>query len=115
MEIYGDEISNPAFNNALSPDIVGETTFELFNFTRQNLNIPIDIFEIMQRTTIEMLGNLAFGYQFVLEIRRNPSYYKYHNRKFFKANEVKEKRNKIENKKVSNYVNSENGRIDLLT
>ncbi|CAG8743171.1 11438_t:CDS:2, partial [Funneliformis caledonium] len=102
------EIRNPAFNNALSPDIVGETTFELFNFTQQNLNRPIDIFEIMQRTTIEVLGNLAFGYQFVLEIQNSS-----------KLNEfndiIKAKRNEIENKKVSNDVNSENGRIDLLT
>ncbi|CAI2187348.1 519_t:CDS:2, partial [Funneliformis geosporum] len=120
------KLANPAFNNALSPEFVGETTFELFNFMQQNLNRPVDIFEIMQRTTIELLGKLAFGYQFgaMLEICRNSSYYKSHNRKFFKANEefnefvsdiIKAKRNEIENTKDSNNENSKNGRIDLLT
>ncbi|CAG8748005.1 12220_t:CDS:2, partial [Funneliformis caledonium] len=57
-------LASPAFNNALSPDIVGDTTFELFNFMQHNLSRPIDIFEIMQRTTVEVLGKLAFGYRF---------------------------------------------------
>ncbi|RIA87775.1 cytochrome P450 [Glomus cerebriforme] len=58
------KIANPAFNNALSPEIVGETTMELFAFMQQNLNRPINVFEVMQRTTIEVLGKLAFGYKF---------------------------------------------------
>ena len=37
---------------------------DLFTFMKQNLNRPIDIYETMQRTTIEILGLLAFGYQF---------------------------------------------------
>ncbi|CAI2193658.1 5698_t:CDS:2, partial [Funneliformis geosporum] len=31
------KLSNPAFNKALSPDIVGKITFELFNFMQQDL------------------------------------------------------------------------------
>ena len=58
------KISNPAFNKALSPEIVGETVMDLFTFMKQNLNRPIDIFETMQRITIEVLGKLAFGYKF---------------------------------------------------
>jgi hypothetical protein len=43
---------------------VGETVMDLYSFMQQNLNRPVDIFEIMQRATIEVLGKLAFGYQF---------------------------------------------------
>ncbi|CAI2166060.1 14612_t:CDS:2, partial [Funneliformis geosporum] len=31
------KLANPAFNKALSPDIVGKITFELFNFMQQDL------------------------------------------------------------------------------
>ncbi|CAB4483282.1 unnamed protein product [Rhizophagus irregularis] len=58
------KLATPAFNNALSPEMVGETTLDLISFIQQNLNRPIDVFEIMQRTTIEVLGKLAFGYKF---------------------------------------------------
>ncbi|CAG8706731.1 790_t:CDS:10, partial [Funneliformis caledonium] len=132
------KLANPAFNNALSPDIVGEITFELFNFMQQNLNKPIDIFEIMQRTTIECLKSVEVPhiinvYKAVIETAESIYHILFpwliklptaHNRKFFKANEefnefisdmIKEKRNEVENKKVSNNVNSDNGRIDLLT
>ncbi|RIA91638.1 cytochrome P450 [Glomus cerebriforme] len=66
-------LANPAFNLALSPEMVGETTMDLFSFIQQNLNRPIDIFEVMQRTTIEVLGKLAFGYKFgCLESEETP-------------------------------------------
>ncbi|CAG8580097.1 577_t:CDS:10 [Funneliformis mosseae] len=118
-------LASPAFNNALSPDIVGEITFDLFNLMQHNLSRPIDIFEIMQRITVEVLGQLAFGYRFGAK-----SFYQLifpwliklptaQNRKFFEANKefngfisdiIKAKRNDVENLKGSN-----NGRIDLLT
>lgn len=63
------KLATPAFNNALSPEIVGETVMDLFSFIQQNLNRPIDIFEVMQRTTIEVLGKLAFGYRFGVNIK----------------------------------------------
>ena len=89
-------ISDP---KALSPEIVGETVMDLFTFMQQNLTRPIDIFQTMQRTTIEVFGKLAFGYHLgvsisniitvlllvnltkktfflVFRIRRNSSYYK---------------------------------------
>ncbi|EXX68026.1 Dit2p [Rhizophagus irregularis DAOM 197198w] len=67
------KLATPAFNNALSPEMVGETTLDLISFIQQNLNRPIDVFEIMQRTTIEVLGKLAFGYKFgCLESEETP-------------------------------------------
>ncbi|GBB91122.1 hypothetical protein RclHR1_18250004 [Rhizophagus clarus] len=67
------KLATPAFNNALSPEMVGETTLDLFSFIQQNLNRPIDVFEVMQRTTIEVLGKLAFGYKFgCLESEETP-------------------------------------------
>jgi hypothetical protein len=48
--------------------MVGETTLDLISFIQQNLNRPIDVFEIMQRTTIEVLGKLAFGYKFGVRV-----------------------------------------------
>ena len=56
-------LANTAFNNALSPEMVGETVMDLFSFMQPNLDKPIDIFEVMQRITIEVLGKLAFGYK----------------------------------------------------
>ncbi|GET01449.1 cytochrome P450 [Rhizophagus clarus] len=58
------KLANTAFNSALSPEMVGETVLELFSYTQRNLDLPIDIYETMQRTTIEILGKLAFGYKF---------------------------------------------------
>ncbi|RGB40446.1 cytochrome P450 [Rhizophagus diaphanus] len=67
------KLATPAFNSALSPEMVGETTLDLISFIQQNLNRPIDVFEIMQRTKIEVLGKLAFGYKFDRnEIKKNP-------------------------------------------
>lgn len=63
------KLATPAFNSALSPEIVGETVMDLYSFIQQNLNRPIDIFEVMQRTTIEVLGKLAFGYRFGVNIK----------------------------------------------
>jgi hypothetical protein len=50
--------------------MVGETTLDLISFIQQNLNRPIDVFEIMQRTTIEVLGKLAFGYKFGVSLKK---------------------------------------------
>ena len=48
--------------------MVGETTLDLISFIQQNLNRPIDVFETMQRTTIEVIGKLAFGYKFGVRV-----------------------------------------------
>jgi cytochrome P450 len=61
------KLATPAFNSSLSPDMVGETTMELFSFMKKNLNLneqPIDVFTLFQRITIEILGKMAFGHQF---------------------------------------------------
>ncbi|CAG8643640.1 6225_t:CDS:2 [Funneliformis caledonium] len=119
------KLATPAFNKALSPEIVGETVYEQFDFIQQHSSGHIDLFELMQRTTIEVFGKLAFGYQFGAKSGRRlvfPLLNKLpteENRKFFKAIDefdefiydiIMEKRNAIENKK-----GSENGRIDLVT
>ncbi|CAB4411849.1 unnamed protein product [Rhizophagus irregularis] len=57
-------LANFAFNIALSPEIVGETTMDLFAFMKPKLNRPIDVYETMQRVTIEALGKLGFGHKF---------------------------------------------------
>ncbi|CAB5187082.1 unnamed protein product [Rhizophagus irregularis] len=57
-------LANSAFNIALSPEIVGETTMDLFAFMKPKLNRPIDVYETMQRVTIEALGKLGFGHKF---------------------------------------------------
>ena len=61
-------MATPAFNKALSPETVGETVMDLFTFMQQNLNHPIDVYETMQRITIEVLGKLAFGYHLGVSI-----------------------------------------------
>ncbi|RIA86494.1 cytochrome P450 [Glomus cerebriforme] len=66
-------LANPIFNLALSPEMVGETIIDFFAFMQQNLNRPIDVFEVSQRITIEVLGKLAFGYKFgCLESEETP-------------------------------------------
>ncbi|GBB99562.1 hypothetical protein RclHR1_03560017 [Rhizophagus clarus] len=139
------KLANPAFNNALSPEIVGETVMNLFSFMQKNLDRPIDVFEVMQRITIEVLGELAFGYKFgCLESEETPhiiNIYKFlistvesvyrivfpwinklpteHNRKFRQA--IKEFDgfifNIIETKRneINNKKIADNGRVDLLT
>lgn len=57
-----------AFNRAMDPEIVGETTMDLFNFMQPNLNQPIDVYETIQRPVLEVLGKLAFGYKFGVRI-----------------------------------------------
>ncbi|POG71903.1 hypothetical protein GLOIN_2v1774287 [Rhizophagus irregularis DAOM 181602=DAOM 197198] len=52
----------------------GETTLYLISFIQQNLNRPIDVFEIMQHTTM----NWAFGYKFgCLESEETPHIIRY--------------------------------------
>jgi cytochrome P450 len=58
------DLANPIFNEAMSTEDVGDNVFELFNFMNHTLGQPIDVFEVMQRFTIEALGNKIFGYKF---------------------------------------------------
>ncbi|CAI2163633.1 12426_t:CDS:2 [Funneliformis geosporum] len=58
------KLNNAAFNRALSHDVVGKNAFKLFNLMDYNLNKPINIYDMMQRTTIEILGQVAFAYEF---------------------------------------------------
>jgi hypothetical protein len=37
---------------------------DLFSFMQKNLNLPIDVYEVMQRITIEVLGIVAFEHKF---------------------------------------------------
>jgi hypothetical protein len=58
------KLANAAFNRALSHDVIGENAFKLFSLMDYNLNSPINIYDMMQRTTIEILGQVAFAYKF---------------------------------------------------
>ena len=42
---------------------------DLFALMQKKLNQPVDIFETMQRSTIEVLGKLAFGHKFGVSTR----------------------------------------------
>ena len=57
-------MATPAFNRALSPEIAGNTTIDLINLLNKLVDQPIDIYNMMQRTTIQVLGKVAFGYDF---------------------------------------------------
>nr|CAG8617780.1 8850_t:CDS:2 [Entrophospora candida] len=57
-------IANPAFNRALSPEVVGKTTIDLINLLDKIVDQPFDIFKVMQRITIQVLGKVAFNYDF---------------------------------------------------
>ncbi|CAJ0751181.1 11309_t:CDS:2 [Entrophospora sp. SA101] len=57
-------IANPAFNRALSPEVVGKITIDLINLLDKIVDQPFDIFKVMQRTTIQVLGKVAFNYDF---------------------------------------------------
>ena len=61
-------LASTAFNRALSPEIVGETTIDLFNFMQPHLNQPINVYETIQRPILDVLGKLAFGYKFGVTI-----------------------------------------------
>ena len=63
MRFY-KRLATSAFNSALSPVPVGESTMDLFDFMKSHLNQPIDIFETIQRPTIDVLGKLVFGHKF---------------------------------------------------
>ncbi|CAH1759248.1 17068_t:CDS:10 [Entrophospora sp. SA101] len=58
------EPANPAFNRALSPEVVGKITIDLMNLLDKLVDQPFDIFKVMQRTTIQVLGKIAFSYDF---------------------------------------------------
>ncbi|GES79101.1 cytochrome P450 [Rhizophagus clarus] len=58
------KLANAAFNRALSHDVIGENAFKLFDLMDYNVENPINIYDMMQRTTIEILGQVAFAYKF---------------------------------------------------
>ncbi|GBB96425.1 hypothetical protein RclHR1_02750017 [Rhizophagus clarus] len=58
------KLSNPAFNRALSPNIIGDVVLDAFRYLRKEIHEPVNIYELLQRITIEVLGQLAFGYSF---------------------------------------------------
>ncbi|CAG8781606.1 4341_t:CDS:2, partial [Cetraspora pellucida] len=55
-------IATPAFNRALRPEMVGECTNEFITLLNKWTGTPIDVFSLMQRITIQILGKLAFAY-----------------------------------------------------
>jgi cytochrome P450 len=57
-------IANPAFNRALSPEVVGKTVFDLITLLDKLDDQPLDIYKVMQRTTIQVFGKVAFSYDF---------------------------------------------------
>ncbi|KAF0556428.1 cytochrome P450 [Gigaspora margarita] len=52
----------PAFNRSLNPEMIGESTNELITLLNKWNDIPLDIFTIMKRITVQTLGKLAFSY-----------------------------------------------------
>ncbi|CAG8481800.1 5289_t:CDS:10 [Gigaspora margarita] len=52
----------PAFNRSLNPEMIGESTNELITLLNKWNGIPLDIFTIMKRITVQTLGKLAFSY-----------------------------------------------------
>ncbi|CAB5356645.1 cytochrome P450 [Rhizophagus irregularis] len=58
------KLSNPAFNRALSPKVMGDVVLESFKYLRKEIHQPVDIYELLQRITTEVLGQVAFGYSF---------------------------------------------------
>ena len=65
------KLSNPAFNRALSPIVMGEVVLKTFEYLKNEIYQPVDIYEILQRLTIEVLGQVAFGYSFGVSIQKN--------------------------------------------
>ncbi|CAG8761046.1 11680_t:CDS:2, partial [Racocetra persica] len=55
-------IATPAFNRALRPEMVGECANEFINLLNTWTDTPIDVFLLMQRVTIQILGKLVFAY-----------------------------------------------------
>ncbi|CAG8645369.1 3806_t:CDS:10, partial [Funneliformis mosseae] len=58
------KLSNPAFNLLLTPNAIGEVVLEAFKYMSSEIHEPIDIYEMLQHITIEVLGKVAFGYSF---------------------------------------------------
>ncbi|CAG8745346.1 25215_t:CDS:10, partial [Dentiscutata erythropus] len=56
------KIATPAFNRALRSEMVGECTNEFINLLNKWTDTPIDVFSLMQRITVQILGKLAFAY-----------------------------------------------------
>ncbi|CAG8637654.1 17450_t:CDS:10 [Funneliformis caledonium] len=58
------KLSNPAFNRSLSPKVMGDVVLDTFKYMSSEIHKPIDIYEMLQHITIEVLGQVAFGYSF---------------------------------------------------
>ncbi|CAG8745114.1 22786_t:CDS:2, partial [Cetraspora pellucida] len=56
------KLATPAFNRALRPEMVCECTDNFITLLNKWTDIPIDVFSLMQRVTIQVLGKLAFAY-----------------------------------------------------
>ena len=46
---------------------MGEVVLESFQYLRNEIHNQVDIYETLQRITIEVLGQVAFGYSFKVE------------------------------------------------
>ena len=62
------KLANAAFNRALSHDVIGENALKLFKLMDCDLKNTINIYDMMQRTTVEILGQVAFGHQFGVDL-----------------------------------------------
>ncbi|CAI2177339.1 17401_t:CDS:10 [Funneliformis geosporum] len=58
------KLSNPAFNRSLSSNVMGEVVLDAFKLMNSEIHEPIDIYELLQHITIEVLGLVAFGHSF---------------------------------------------------
>ena len=43
---------------------MGDVVLEAFQYLRNKIHKQVDIYELLQRITIEVLGQVAFGYSF---------------------------------------------------
>ncbi|CAG8528426.1 10653_t:CDS:2, partial [Scutellospora calospora] len=56
------KIATPAFNRALRPEMVGDCTKDFITLLDKWTDTPMNVFLLMQRVTIQILGKLAFAY-----------------------------------------------------
>ena len=47
---------------------MGDVVLEAFRYLRKEIHKPVDIYELLQRVTTEVLGQVAFGYSFGVRI-----------------------------------------------
>lgn len=50
---------------------MGDVVLDAFRYLRKEIHKPVNIYELLQRITIEVLGQLAFGYSFGVRISFN--------------------------------------------